>query len=154
MNATQRRAAGSGERTINVYPPDTTLGWNVIRQIEPAEAAKMLSLGKADLVNDQFGNFWGIRIRAKFKTEEELVSQPGPTSITAHESHLVAGLGGRSRTMNLREDEKLALQVPEDPVERAIRKVQQWPFPASRIDDGSGDPVYGDRAPRVYPHAG
>jgi hypothetical protein len=41
--------------------------------------------------------------------------------------------------------------VPEDAIERAQEKVKQWPWPASRIDDGRGEPVFGDRAVRVYP---
>jgi hypothetical protein len=41
----------------------------------------------------------------------------------------------------------------EDHIERIAAKVLVWPYPASRIDGGSGEPVYGDKAVRVYPNA-
>jgi len=157
---TQRRAE-KGERCVSVYPPDTSLGWRVIYHVSKPQAAAKLASGEWREVYDEHGNFMGCQVLATFKQDEELPSGASSSSITVSECELNAGLGGRSHTVGMPEDRRISRRnqvgralPPEDAVERAQAKVNQWPWPASRIDDGSGQPVYGDRAVRCYPKPG
>lgn len=134
-----QRRAEFGERCINLYPPDTALGWRVIRQVTPAEATKKVASGQWREVFDEHGNFWGYQVLANFKTDSDLPSGASSTSITARECELNAGLGGRSRTMGMIEADRISRRhpkmgkalPPEDAVERAIAKVKE--FGKSRI---------------------
>lgn len=166
-NATQRRAAGSGARCIDVYAADVSRGWRIVRQVTPEFAFRKVNEGKWREQFDEFGNFFGVQVIAAVKTDQELPSGTSATTITARDSMVYAGLAGRSRTMGMSEDRRIGRYShvtgnalpPEDRIERVIAKVQQWPYPASRIDSGvqshtSFDRsriIYGDRAPRVYP---
>jgi len=145
-NAQQRRAQ-QGERCMNLYPPDTTLGWRVIRQVSQAQALKKLACGQWRAVNDEQGNFLGYQVLATFKTDNELPSGASSTSITVNECELNAGLRGKSRTWGMNEEDRISRRhptsgkalPPEDAIERAIAKVREWPLP------------HGDRAVRAYP---
>jgi hypothetical protein len=156
-SSSQRRAE-KGDRCINVYPPDTSLGWRVIRQVTPAKAAENLAAGRWREVYDEHGNFWGCQLLLSFKTDQDMQSGASSPSITVSECELNAGLRGSSHTAGLPEEKRISRHSqtgkalpPEDAIERAIEKVKQWPWPASRIDDGTGIAVFGDRAVRVYP---
>ncbi|WP_420239243.1 hypothetical protein ACOBR2_06595 [Telmatobacter bradus] len=156
--ASQRRLENRS-RCIDVYPADTTLGWRVVRQVRLTEAAQHLAAGAWREVYDERGNFLGCQVLLSICTDQELPSGASSTSITLGEVMLNAGLGGRSRTLGRSEEWRLTRPkrpngrrpAPEDAIERAIEKVKQWPWPASRVDDGSGAPKFGDRAVRVYP---
>jgi hypothetical protein len=114
-------------------------------------------------VNNQLGEHIGYQILCTGNCDIEIPSRSSPTYISAHEVMIYAGQafkGGVSRTAGLSEDaranrrDKWEKVMPvEDAVERIAAKVECWPFPASRIDDGKGEPVYGDRAIHVYPLA-
>ena len=154
-NAAQRRAH-AGE--IRVYPAETSLGWRVIRHVSAQEAGEKLASGEWREVLDEQGNFWGCQVLATFSKDQDLPSGASSSSITVNECFLNAGLGGRSRTAGMPEEKRISRRSaegkalpPEDAIERAREKVRQWPWPASRIDDGSGAAVYGDRAVRCYP---
>jgi hypothetical protein len=154
--ASQRRARGAA---LHLYAAETTLGWRVVRNTTETEAAEKLAKRKWREVYDEQGTRIGYQIMADKRSDLELLSRPTACSITVRVCELNAGLGGRSRTLGKTEDWKLGrpaapnghIPVPEDAVELAIQKVEQWPIPASRIDDGSGEMQFGDRAVRVYP---
>jgi hypothetical protein len=158
-NASQRRAAGS-IRCIDVYPADVSLGWRIVRQVTPEFAYKKVLDGQWREAFDDCGNFLGCQVIAAIGIDRELSDEEESAStITAHENRLNAGLDGRSRTIGMSEDRRITRRhpktwsalPPEDAIERAIAKVQQWPYPASRIDNGRGPIAYGDRAIRVNP---
>ncbi len=151
----QRRAC-KGE--LNLYPANTTLGWRVIGTTTSQRAAAKLARGEWREVYDDSGNLLGYQILATFSTDKDLPSGESSSSITASESQLNAGVVGVSHTEGLSEDERVSRRnkwqhalPPEDAVERAREKVKIWVVPASRIDDGKGEPVFGDRAVRCYP---
>jgi hypothetical protein len=157
---TQRRAE-KGDHCISVYPPDTALGWRVIYYASKQRATEQLARGEWREVYDEHGNYWGCQVVANFKQDKDLPSRASSTAITASECELNAEGFAGSRTIRLTEEQKISRKTkfgkalpPEDAVERAIFKVAMWPFPASRIDDGTGKPAYGDRAVRCYPKPG
>lgn len=135
---------------INVYPFNITLGLKVVDLVKPMKAAEQLASGKYCEVLTPQGELLGIKPTQKPKRDHS--SNPTPGVISAREMQRIAGCEGESTTICLSEEEHFS--VPEDMVERAIRKMQQQPYPASRIDDGGGAPVYGDKAVRVYPKPG
>jgi hypothetical protein len=150
--------------TVNLFSTHTLLGWNVIRQVTAREALEKVALKKWREIWYENGDLAGVQpLKAEQpKTLGDVLTECliGVT-ITLNEVQRNAGLFGPSHTIGMPEwkrlkrharfDEKQILP-PEDATERAIEKVRQWPYPASRIDDGSGLPVYGDRAVRCYPH--
>jgi hypothetical protein len=151
----QRRVC-DGE--ISLYPAETILGWRVVGTTTHAKAADKLTRGEWRVVEDEQHNFLGYQVLAAYKKDEDLPSGASSSSITVNEAQLNAGLHGRSRTTGMSEDERISRRSkdgkalpPEDAIERAREKVMQWPFPASRIDDGTGKPVFGDKAVRIYP---
>jgi hypothetical protein len=154
--ASQRRARGAA---LHLYAAETTLGWRVVRNTTETEAAEKLAKNRWWKVYDVQGNLLGYQIIADKRSDTEILSKPTACSITMRVCELNAGLDGRSRTLGMPEEKKLNrppgpnghIPVPDDAVERAIQKVRQWPHPASRIDDGTGVAVYGDKAVRVYP---
>lgn len=147
-----------------LYPADTTLGWRVIRRVTLACGTYKAISGQWREVHDEHGNHWGYQVVANFKTDAELPSGASSSSITVREMELNAFTVlkyGKSQTAGMSEDDRISRRhyksgrklAPEDAVERAVAKVRQWPFPASRVDDGSGAAVFGDRAVRAYPRA-
>jgi hypothetical protein len=141
-----------------VFPADVSRGWRVVRQVTATHAFEKVTLGKWREVFDDGGNFLGCQVLATFRTDQDLPSGASSTSITWREAMLYAGLGGESRTIGMNEDQRITRQnlvsrslPPEDRIERVMAKVECWPYPASRIDDGRGAPVFGDRAIRIYP---
>lgn len=158
MNAAQRRAAFS-DRSIYVYGADTSRGWRIVQVVTPESAYKKVMEGKCSELFDDLGNFLGVQILAAVKTDQDLPSGTSTTTITARDVLYFVGGGGKSRTIGMSEDRRITRYSPvtckalppEDRVERVIAKVQQWPFPASRIDSGRGPVKFGDRATRVYP---
>jgi hypothetical protein len=143
--ASQRRAYRGA---LPLYPFDASLGWRPIKHAVPFEVGRAkIAAGEWKLSYDEVN-------RAYYY---QPASWPGlpvddsdPAAITASESQMIAGLYGRSRTLGPR-NSRAQIAPPMDAIEHSIRKLQQWPFPASRIDNGTGKPVYGDRAVRVYP---
>lgn len=150
----------------DLYPPTTTLGWRVIKLVTAAEAQGALEQGLWREVYDEQGNLAGYQIKANFQTDDDLPSGWSSCAISENEMDLNAGAAfkhGRSKTAGMPEDLRVARRhihgkkatgkalPPEDAVERALAKVKLWPYPASRVDDGKGEPVFGDRAVRVYP---
>lgn len=155
-----RRRAIAVDRCIDVYSADTSLGWRIVRQVTALYAFHRVVEGKWRELFDSIGNFYGVQVVPAVKTDQELPSGSSAATITFRDNMLYAGCGGRSRTIGRSEDFRITRysQVsckalpPEDRIERVIAKVQQWPYPASRIDNGRGQPCFGDRAIRVYPH--
>ncbi len=146
-----------------VYPVDDSRGWGVVRMVSFEYGVDKVAEGKWSLMEHPNGEPWYFQFRANFKTDSELpAGELSPTTITEDESKLNAGLFGKSATgwMDLDDPRRLIRHErfdpdkplpPEDHIERAQAKVKLWSWPASRIDDGLGKPVYGDRAVRVYP---
>lgn len=141
-----RRARKSG--LVNLYPSNTTLGWRLVGLVTPSVAAEKLATGEYREVYDDADNFLGVQMLASKKRLDHS-SNPSSCSISLNEIKRIAGLEGESVTLNLSMREHA--RVAEDAIERAINKLMQWPYPASRIDDGTGEPKYGDRAVRCYP---
>ena len=136
---------------FNVYPVETALGWRVVGLVNASTAAEKMAAGEFRDIHDESGQFLGYQMLGRPGKALDHSSNPTSCSITAREVQMNAGCFGSSMTLPLSRAEHA--EVPEDAVERAITKVRQGPHPASRIDDGSGQPVYGDRAVRVYPKA-
>lgn len=127
------RRSSIGERNVNVYPPETTLGWRVIRMVSPTKAAEKLARGEWREVRDEHGAFIGCQILASCAKEKDLPSRASASAITVRESELNAGLGGASRTIGLPEEKRIARSnpfghplPPEDAIERAIAKVREY----------------------------
>jgi hypothetical protein len=147
----------------DLYPPTTTLGWRVVRKVTAAEVDDALIRGLWREVYDERGNFAGYQIKPNFKSDDDLPPGWSLCSISVNQMDLNAGTvfrNGKSRTAGLPEDERVTRRdretnhalPPEDAVELAVEKVRLWPFPASRVDNGKGDPIFGDKAVRVYPN--
>ena len=157
----ENRRAIALDRCIDVYSADTSLGWRIVRKVTALYAFNKVIEGKWVEIFDDIGNFYGVQIIAAVKSDQELPSGSTAATITYLELIRNAGLEGRSRTMGRDENYRITRYSsvsskalpPEDNIERAIAKVKQWPFPASRIDDGRGTPIYGDRAIRCYPRS-
>jgi hypothetical protein len=152
------------DRSIDVYVADQSRGWRVVRQVTPVFAYDKVSRGLWSEMFDSYGTFVGVQVIAAVKTDQDLLSGASSVTITANEVMINAGCRGRSRTIGMCEEQRINRRAdgpngdgralpPEDRIERVMAKVKQWPLPASRIDDGRGKPVYGDRALRVYPDA-
>lgn len=163
-SAERRLAKGD---LANLYTKGTLVGCRVVRQVPVSLALEKVALGMWRRVFYEDGSEAGFQPYAQPQPERPRAPQPGasldgsPPTITLTEVRMNAGEFGASRTKGMPEwkrlkrhakyDEKKIL-APEDAIERAIAKVKLWPYPASRVDDGSGEPVYGDKAIRVYPH--
>jgi hypothetical protein len=164
LYADRRRAIFSedAKRCIDVYPADESSGVRVIRQVSPAFAFEKVARGLWIELFDGYGSFIGVQVIAAVKSDQDLQSGASSLTITAKEVMINAGCRGRSRTIGMCEEQRINRRAdgpnddghalpPEDRIERVLAKVRQWPLPASRIDDGRGKPVFGDRAIRVYP---
>lgn len=147
------------DRSIDVFAADTSLGWRIVRQVSAMYAYQKVTEGKWVEIFDDIGNFYGVKIVAAVKSDQELLSGTSATTVTARDAMLYAGLGGASQTIGRSEDYRITRYSrvtckalpPEDRIERVMAKVAQWPYPASRIDDGRGKAIFGDRAMRCYP---
>jgi len=146
VNRSKRRMPRKAVR-FNLYAYEITLGWRVTHhEIPYAVGAAKVASGEWRSVVDECGNLIGFQpVRPKQKNKPESVATS--CTLTARDMERNAFGPVCSVTIHLSDKEKKY----EDAVEQSINKVHVWPFPASRIDDGSGDPVYGDRAIRVYP---
>jgi len=152
------RRTDSGE-LFNLYGPESALGFPVIGQVTAAQAAERVAVAQWREVFYLTGELAGYQVLVKARVRVMPELQPALT-ITLSEMQMNAGLFGRSHTKGMPEWKRLQrhakydkekILAPEDAIERAQEKVRLWPQPASRIDDGSGEPIYGDRATRVYP---
>jgi hypothetical protein len=147
------------DRCIDVYAADTSRGWRIVRKVTALYAFDRVVEGKWQEIFDGMGNFHGVKILAAVKSDQELPSGTSATTITARDAQLFAGLGGKSQTIGRSEEFRLTRASrttckalpPEDHIERVMAKVAQWPYPASRVDDGRGVKIFGDRAIRCYP---
>lgn len=155
-----RRGHGGESLVYPLWTPNTDQrGWRVAREISFAQGEAKCVSGEWDRVRDDYGNLSGYSMRVSVKTDQDLPGGATSTSITVREVLMSAGVFGKSRTMGMTEEQRITRRdgrkflPPEDAIERATAKVRQWPIPASRIDDGSSKPVYGDRATRIYPRA-
>lgn len=162
--AHKRRCTRRSTKNLVLFSSDTTLGWRVIFTVSYLKGEKNVAAGIWRRVNSQLGDHIGYQILCTQNCGLDIPSNSSPTYISAAEIVLYATrsfVGRGSRTEGLSEEERFARRgkfdkiLPiEDAVERVTGKVEQWPFPASRIgtaEDGSA--IYGDRATRVYPHA-
>jgi hypothetical protein len=119
---------------LNLYPVDTTLGWRVIGITTAAQAAEKLACGQWREVYDEQGNHLGYQIVANFQTDQEMPGKTSACAVTARESELNAGLGGKSRTLGMPEAKRLSrpagpsgrAPAPEDAIERVKEKVKEW----------------------------
>jgi hypothetical protein len=150
-----------------LFSSDATPGdlkpWRVIRDVTLALGERNVDRNIWRRVNSHLGDHIGYQILSSENSDKESPSRSSPTYISASEIMIYAGQafkGGVSRTAGLTETERAERRgkfdkvMPlEDAVERIAAKVACWPFPASRIDNGKGDPVYGDKAVHVYPKA-
>lgn len=162
MGTRPRIRASNSDYTLAIFPPDTTLGWRVVGRVSSAVGDKKVANGEWRRVNNELGEHVGYQALATFQTDKDLPSTPSSCSITVRQVELIAGTAfkhGKSRTLGMPEEKKICRRnpksgralPPEDAVELALAKMEQWLHPASRIDDGRGEPVYGDKAVRVYP---
>lgn len=176
-NSELRRLKGL---TVNFFAANIALGYRVVRQVDAALAMEKLALKKWRDVWHVDGSFLGVMPAkpAEHKTlNQVLIERLIAVTITNGELRRNAGLYGRSRTAGLTEWQRARrrkwrkgvpledggegvwyrtdeIADPEDATERAVEKVRQWPFPASlRGADKEGNPIFGDKAVRVYPHA-
>ena len=153
-----------GVNWFYLYPAETILGWRVIRMVTGARGEEMLARGEWRDVYDENGRHIGYQILSGTSCEREVFTSSYSCSVTITISEIIKNAGvcfprGKSLTAGLPEEKRITRTrpddgkklPPEDAVELAQAKVALWPFPASRIDDGKGEPVYGDRACRVYP---
>lgn len=153
-SATRRACKGD----LNLYSADTTLGWRVVGHTSAHGATAKLARGDWREVYDEQGHHLGYQVLVGKRCKCSFSPHSSSSSVSARESELNAGLRGASRTAGLTEEQRLNRHnqygkslPPEDAIERAMEKVRLWPYPASRVDDGSGEAVFGDRAVRVYP---
>ena len=127
------RRGHAANRNFSLWSSETDYGWRVVRQISFVEGEGKVARGEWRRVADTFGNHIGYQALANFKSDEELPSGASSTSINVWECLLNAGLGGRSRTAGLSEDERISRKTrfgkplpPEDDVERAQAKVTEF----------------------------
>jgi len=173
------RSSTMGGKTMNQYractgefelwPADDTRGWKPVRRgVSFAEGIDKVAQGKW-ILHEHQGQLWYFQLVPKPRLPQKQSRRFSPTTITARESLLSASGGSATAKMDENDPRRLRRYrkkddsispisgmpfkplAPEDAVERAQAKVRQWPHPASRIDDGTGVPVFGDRAVRVYP---
>ncbi len=156
------RRRSSGKATYRLFAPETVLGWRVVRWVPESLGEQKVAQGEWRRVYDEQGNHVGYQMLAGTQYDHG----PFPDSyrssviISPAEMRMIAGEYGRSRTLGMSEQQRLLRHArydkskilpPEDAIERAHGKLCQLTTPASRIDDGSGEPVFGDRAVRAYP---
>jgi predicted alpha/beta hydrolase len=160
----QRRTARG--KIINLFFTNTTLGWRVASHVPVELAVEKIALRQWREVFFEDGSLAGVQPLKPPEGKalsEVLIERLIAVTITLPEIKRNAGLYGRSHTIGMPEWKRLRRHArlddqkilpPEDAIERAIEKVKQWPYPASRIGtDEKGAPVFGDRAVRVYPKA-
>ena len=133
----------------------------MVREVQQMDANLRVAEGRWRPVYYEDGMLAGFQsIPVKEQVTPRL--QAVPATITLKELERNAGLHGRSRTLGMPEWKRQQRSArfdadkildPEDAIERAVEKVRQWPYPASRVDEGQVEPVFGDRAVRVYPKA-
>lgn len=162
------RREASGEVT-NLFAKGTLVGCRVLMRVSMELALEKEAQGKWRRVFYDGGALAGFQPYAQARSQKPAASNPGgsldgsPPTITLTEVQMNAGEFGASRTRGMPEWKRERRQrrikekychviAPEDAIERAIEKVRLWPYPASRVDDGSGEAVFGDKAIRVYPH--
>lgn len=119
-----------------LFNPYTDVGWRVVRRIGFHRGERMVDLGAAVKVLDDFGNHVGYKLRGSSEPGTPVVEASGSTSIAldARESMANAGLFGGSRTESMSEERKLSrihprsgrFLAPEDMVERAQGKVRVY----------------------------
>lgn len=161
------RREASGEVT-NLFSKGTLVGCRVLMRVPMVLALEKEAQGKWRRVFYDGGELAGFQPYAQARLQKPRAAKPGvsldgsPPTITLTEVQMNAGEFGASSTRGMPEwkrerrerrikEKYCRVVAPEDAIERAIEKVQQWPFPASRIDDGGSEPVFGDKAVRVYP---
>lgn len=159
--STRRNNSTNRNDSFLLFSSDTALGWRVIRRVSFASSERNVDKGIWRRVNSHLGAHIGYQLVCSANCGFDIPSHSSPTYISASEVMLYAGQAfkdGLSRTAGLTEKERAARRgkwdkiLPmEDAVERVSGKVELWPHPASRMDDGKGDPVFGDKAIRVYP---
>jgi hypothetical protein len=170
--AARQRRELSGT-TLNLFSANTALGWDVIRQVPVELALEKLAAKQwreVWLTNGELAGVQPLRAEEQKTFHQILVAELLAVTITLNELLRNAGCYGRSRTLGMPEWKRLRrharwdpemMLAPEDATERAIEKVRLWPYPASRardrsgepVTDNDGQPVFGDRAVRVYPPA-
>lgn len=165
MGTRPTRRGHGGNRNFSLWSPETDQGWRVVRQVSFAEGENKCARGEWRPVEDGHGNRLGYQVLANRISDESLVSGASSISISVKEVELNAGAAAfkrsKSQTAGMPEEQRIARRhpksgkplPPEDEIERATEKVKAWPYPQSRIDNGKGKPVFGDRAVRVYPQA-
>lgn len=151
---------------FDLYSADTSLGWRVIKKVSSAVGEQQVVQGKWREVYDAYDCHIGYQILAVLWQNKEQSSRPTSCVIVQREMLLIAGRAfkkGRSKTAGMTEEQRITRRdlrskvgtgralPPEDAVEKAQEKLKQYESPASRIDDGKGAAVFGDRAVRVYP---
>ena len=155
--ASQRRARAGA---VNLYGSDLSRGAIATTTLDMVQE-KVASGAWREVFFESTGASAGYQIVPRAERAKPKPPLERALTITLTETLRYCGLYGKSHTMGLPEwkrlkrhakDDDQKILPPEDATERAIVKVKLWPFPASRIDDGTGKPVYGDRAIRVYPH--
>lgn len=166
-----RTRASNDVYRVNLFSANTALGWKVIRQVSVEFAIEKVALKKwreiwyesVDGGERELAGVQPLAPEPKKTLRQVLIERLVAVTITFAEVQRNAGLYGRSHTIGMSEwqrlrrharfDEKKIL-APEDATERAIEKVRLWPYPASVIgEDAKGQPIFGDKATRVYPHA-
>lgn len=165
----QRRAVAG--LMVDLFDENTSLGWRVKYRVSAELALEKIALKQWReiwLTNGELAGVQALRPEQKKTLNQVLVAELLATTITLNELLRNAQCYGRSRTMGMPEWKRLqrharfnasVILAPEDATEKAIKKVRQWPHPASRAMDAKGEPmsdkngapVFGDKAVRVYP---
>jgi len=153
--------ADSPVSTLLLFSADISQGWRIVRRVSLDKGKRSVIEGRWREVTDDLGNHLGYQIISTNSVDSEMPTRQTPATISASEMTLYAGQAfsrGRSRTAGMTEDQRLSRAKlpngrqlpPEDTIERLVGKVNAYTAPASRVNL-KGDPVYGDKAVRVYP---
>ena len=134
MGRTRNQRRGSSGANYLLFAAENILGWRCIRHVTGAQGEEMLARGAWRDVNDTFNNHIGYQVVASYRSDLEMLSgRPSAASITVNECKLNAGLGGRSRTAGMNEEQRIgrhtrfgAVLPPEDRIERAREKVREF----------------------------
>lgn len=132
------RDTGRQMSKLLLYSGNTTLGWRILRKVYPHEGQRGVERGIMREVYDSInGNLLGYQVIASAdrRGDQDLPSLASTASISQREMQINAGEMGKSRTVGLREADRVALPVPEDRIERVQQKVLVF----SRIGPKVGD---------------
>jgi hypothetical protein len=135
---------------LRLHNPHTTDGIDQPRRISREEGEQMVEAGTAVRRFDTFNHHSGYNLCAEAPRSEQTPLAPSSCVFSRGEIEAIAFQifdDGRSFTATLSEPQKLERVAqkrrPEDYVELAAAKIEQWPRPIEKTTP--------DKAVRVYP---